>query len=44
VGNEENGYPFPDLNKIMMHVTKEPNDTHINALKKKFWKISPRNS
>jgi hypothetical protein len=32
VGNEENGYPVPDLN-IWINVTKEPSDTHIKTLK-----------
>jgi hypothetical protein len=44
VGNEKNGYPVPDINKTMINVTKEHNDIHIRTLKKKFWKISPRNS
>jgi hypothetical protein len=33
VGNEENGYPVPDLNKTMINVTKEPSDIHIKTLK-----------
>jgi 5'-deoxynucleotidase YfbR-like HD superfamily hydrolase len=28
VGNEENGYPVPDSNKIMMSVTKGPSGAH----------------
>jgi hypothetical protein len=44
VGNEENGYPVPDLNKIMINVTKEPSDTHKKSSKKKSWKKSLRNS
>jgi hypothetical protein len=36
VGDEENGYPFPDLNKTMMNVTKEPSDTHIKTLKEEI--------
>jgi hypothetical protein len=28
VGNEENGYPVPDLNKTMINVAKEPNDAY----------------
>jgi hypothetical protein len=32
VGNIENGYPVPDLNKTMINVTKEPNDTHMKTL------------
>jgi hypothetical protein len=28
VGNEENGYPVPDLHETIMNVNKEPNDTH----------------
>jgi flagellar biosynthesis GTPase FlhF len=33
VGNEEHGYPVTDLNKTMISVTKESNDTHIKTLK-----------
>jgi hypothetical protein len=33
-GNEENGYPVPDPNKIVINVTKEPSDTHKITLKK----------
>jgi hypothetical protein len=36
VGNKENGYPVPDLNKIMINVTKEPSDTHIKTLKEEI--------
>jgi hypothetical protein len=36
VGNEENGYPVPDPNKIMINVTKEPIDAHKNSLKKEI--------
>jgi ribosomal protein S13 len=32
VGNEENGYPVPDLNKTMINITKEPSDTHSKTL------------
>jgi hypothetical protein len=35
VGNEENGYPVPDPNKIMINVTKEPGDNHQKKKKKK---------
>jgi replication fork clamp-binding protein CrfC len=28
VGNEENGYPAPDLNKTMINVTKELSNAH----------------
>jgi hypothetical protein len=28
VGNEENGYAVPDLNKTIINVTKEPSDAH----------------
>jgi hypothetical protein len=31
VGNEENGYPVPDLNKTMINVTKDPSDIHIKT-------------
>jgi hypothetical protein len=36
VGNEENGYPVPELNKTMINVTKEPSDTHIKTLKEEI--------
>jgi hypothetical protein len=36
VGNEENGYPIPDLNKTMINITKEPSDTHIKTLKEEI--------
>jgi hypothetical protein len=35
VKNEENGYPLPDTNKIMINVTKEPSGIH----KKKTLKL-----
>jgi hypothetical protein len=28
VGNEENGYPVPDLNKTIINVTKELSDAY----------------
>jgi hypothetical protein len=43
VGNEENGYPVPDLNKTVINVTKEGSDTTKNT-KNKCWKKSLRNS
>jgi tRNA A37 threonylcarbamoyltransferase TsaD len=33
VGNEEHGYPVPDLNKTMINVTKKPSNAHQNTLK-----------
>jgi hypothetical protein len=30
VESEENGYLFPNPNKIMINVTKEPSDMHKN--------------
>jgi hypothetical protein len=36
VGNEENVYPVPDLNKIMINVTKEPSDTLIKTLREEI--------
>jgi hypothetical protein len=27
-GNEENGYPVPECNKVMINVTKEPSHSH----------------
>jgi hypothetical protein len=45
VGNEENEYPVPDLNKTMINVTKELSDAHkIQTSKKKSGKKSLRNS
>jgi hypothetical protein len=44
VGNEENGYTVPDLNKTMINVTNEPNDTCKTPSKKKSWMKSLRNS
>jgi hypothetical protein len=41
VGNEENGYPVPDLNKTKINVTKELSDAHK---KKPSKKNSLRNS
>jgi hypothetical protein len=34
VGNEENGYPVPDLKKITINMTKELS----NTFKEKTWK------
>jgi hypothetical protein len=36
VGSEENGYPVPDLNKIMINVTKDLSETHIKTLKEEI--------
>jgi hypothetical protein len=36
VGNEENGYPVPNLNKTMINVNKEPCDIHIKTFKAKI--------
>jgi hypothetical protein len=44
VGNEENGYPVSDPNKIMINVTQEPSDIHKKSSKKKSWEKSLRNS
>jgi hypothetical protein len=44
VGNEENGYPVPDLNKTMINITKELSNAHKKALKKKSGKKSLRNT
>jgi hypothetical protein len=43
-GNEENGYPVPDLNKTMLKVTKEPSGAHKKTLRegileKNHWEI-----
>jgi hypothetical protein len=32
-GNEENGYPVPDVNKTKIKDAKEPNDAHNDTLK-----------
>jgi hypothetical protein len=36
LGNEENGYPVPDINKTMINVTKEPSETQIKMLKEEI--------
>jgi uncharacterized protein (UPF0305 family) len=36
VGNEENGCPVPDVNKIMIDVTKGPSETHTKTLKEEI--------
>jgi hypothetical protein len=36
MGNEENGYPVPDLNKTMINATNEPSDTHIKTLQEEI--------
>jgi hypothetical protein len=33
MGNEENGYPVPALNKSIINVTNETSDTYIKTLK-----------
>jgi hypothetical protein len=37
-GNEENGYPVADSNKIKINYAKESNEAHKNILKKKSFK------
>jgi hypothetical protein len=44
VGNEENGYSVPDLNKTAINVTKELNNAHKKTSKEKSGKKSLRNS
>jgi hypothetical protein len=44
VGNEENGYPVPDLNKTMKNVTEEPSNTHIITLKEEILEDITKNS
>jgi carbamoylphosphate synthase small subunit len=45
IGNEENGHPVSDTNKIMINITKEPSDTHKKKtlkeeiLEKNHWEI-----
>jgi cell division ATPase FtsA len=36
VGNEENGYPVLDPNKIKINDTKEPSNAHKNILKEEI--------
>jgi hypothetical protein len=36
MGNEERGYPVPDLNRTIINVIKEPSDTHIRTLKEEI--------
>jgi hypothetical protein len=40
VGNEENRYPVPDLNKTLLNVTKELSDTAKAVLRGKFRAMS----
>jgi hypothetical protein len=40
VGNEENGYPVPDLNETMINITEELRDAHKKPSKKKSLKNS----
>jgi hypothetical protein len=44
VGSEENGYPVPDPQKIMINVTKDPSMPTKIPSKRKSWKKSQRNS
>jgi hypothetical protein len=44
VGNEENGYPVPDPNKIMINVTEEPIDAYKKSLKEENLGRNQRNS
>jgi tRNA A37 threonylcarbamoyltransferase TsaD len=36
VGNEENGYSVPDLNKTMINVTQELSNKHIKTQKEEI--------
>jgi hypothetical protein len=36
VGNEENEYPVPDLNRTMLVMTNESNDIHKKTLKEEI--------
>jgi hypothetical protein len=42
-GNEENGYPVPDSNKIKINYTKEPNKAHKNTLKEEILQVITEN-
>jgi hypothetical protein len=35
-GNEENGYPDSDSNKLKINYTKEPNEANKNTLKEEI--------
>jgi hypothetical protein len=35
VGNEENEYPVPDPNKMMINMANKPNDIYKNFSKRK---------
>jgi hypothetical protein len=42
-GNEENGYPVLDSNKIKTYDTKEPNDVYKNNLKEEIPQVITEN-
>jgi hypothetical protein len=42
-GDEENGYPDPDSNKIKINHTKECNDAHKNTLKEEILQVINEN-
>jgi hypothetical protein len=44
VGNEENEYPVPDLNKTMINFTNEPSDTHVKTLQEESLEDSTEKS
>jgi chromosome segregation ATPase len=44
MGNKENEYPVPDLNRTRISITNELNGTHKNLSKRKSWTRSLRNS
>jgi hypothetical protein len=43
-GNEENGYPVQDSNKIKINDAKEPNDAHKNMLKEEILQVITENA
>jgi ElaB/YqjD/DUF883 family membrane-anchored ribosome-binding protein len=42
-GNEENGYPVPDSNKIKINYAKEPIKAHKNTLKEEILQVITEN-
>jgi hypothetical protein len=42
-GNEENRYSDPDSNKMKINYSKEPNEAHMNNLKKDILQVLSEN-
>jgi hypothetical protein len=43
-GNEENGYPDPDSNKIKINYNKQPSEAHKNTMKEEILQVINENS